>query len=171
MTELWDARDFEGKLLGFDLVRGEEIPKDVFHAVVDVFVLHTDGSVLLMQRAMEKQGYPGCFETGASGSVLKGESPREGAIRELKEETDIVSEELKFLFDLCDQESNSIWYSYLLVAECAHDSIRLQVGETMGYQWLKPADFMDFIKNRDFAPKQLNAWLPYFHDWFVREKG
>lgn len=164
--ELWDARDCEGKLLGFDLVRGEDIPAGVFHAVVDVFVMHEDGSVLLMQRALEKQGFPGHFEAGASGSVLKGERPSEAAIRELQEETGIVSGELKLLFVYCDENLSSIWHGYLLITDCEKDCIRLQPGETTAYQWMPPADFLDFTQSKRFAPKQLKVWLPYYRDWF-----
>jgi len=164
--ELWDARDCGGKLLGFDLVRGEDIPDGVFHAVVDVFVMHEDGSVLLMQRALEKQGFPGRFEAGASGSVLKGERPSEAAIRELQEETGLVSVELKPLFVYCDEDLSSIWHGYLLITDCEKDSIRLQPGETMDYQWMLPANFLDFTKSDCFAPKQLKIWLPYYRDWF-----
>ena len=40
-----------------------------------------DACVLLMQRDWSKPMYPGCWESGAGGSVLKGESFLEGARR------------------------------------------------------------------------------------------
>lgn len=166
--ELWDARDGGDKLLGFDLVRGEEIPAGVFHAVVDIFVMHKDGSVLLMQRDLEKQGFPGRFEAGASGSVLKGECPSEAAIRELREETGLVSGELTPLFIYCDEDLRSIWHGYLFVTDSEKNSIRLQPGETMAYQWMPPANFLDFTQSDRFAPKQLKVWLPYYRRWFSR---
>ena len=163
--ELWDARDGGGKLLGFDLVRGEDIPEGVFHAVADVFVMHEDGTVLLMQRALEKQGLSGRFEAGASGSVLKGERPCTAAIRELREETGLVYGELTPLFVYCDEDLRAIWHGYLFVTDCEKDSIRLQPGETMAYQWMAPANFLDFTQSKRFAPKQLKVWLPYYRKW------
>ena len=47
-VELWDAYNADGTKAGFDLIRGEDIPKGYFHAVAEVFVLHEDGDILLM---------------------------------------------------------------------------------------------------------------------------
>ena len=92
--EIWDAYNEDGSLAGIDLIRGEEIPKGLYHGVAEVFVSHIDGSILLMQRDLNKPNSPGLFESGAGGSLLKGESFLEGAIRELKEETGINCTEI-----------------------------------------------------------------------------
>ena len=72
--ELWDAYKSDGTLAGSTLVRGEKIPEGLCHAVSEVFVMHEDGSILLMQRDFNKPNYPGCWESGAGGAVKKGES-------------------------------------------------------------------------------------------------
>ena len=45
--------------------------------------------MLVTQRDYNKPNYPGLFESGAAGSILKGETFLVGAIRELREETGI----------------------------------------------------------------------------------
>ncbi|MBQ8598602.1 MAG: NUDIX domain-containing protein, partial [Oscillospiraceae bacterium] len=95
MKEIWDAYKKDGTLAGIDLVRGEPIPNGLFHIVGCVMVRHVDGSYLLMQRDKDKQNYPGFWELGASGSVLKGETPLQGAERELLEECGITSDGLE----------------------------------------------------------------------------
>ena len=86
--ELWDAYDREGNLLGFDLVRGEPLPEGAYHLVAEVLAVANDGRVLLTRRHPDKR-WGGLWEyTG--GSVLKGETPVQGALRELREETGIA---------------------------------------------------------------------------------
>ena len=81
--ELWDAYHEDGTLAGCDLIRGGKIPNGLRHMVAEVFVMHRDGSILLIQRDFDKPNYPVFWESGAGGSVLKGESAPEGAKREL----------------------------------------------------------------------------------------
>lgn len=87
--EISDGYRKDGTLAGCDLVRGELIPDGLYHLVAEVLVQHIDRSYLLMQRDWSKDGYPGVFEATAGGSALKGESPTDAALRELKEETGI----------------------------------------------------------------------------------
>ena len=44
--ELWDAYDKNEVKLGFDLIRGESIPDNVYHIVCDTIVRHRDGDYL-----------------------------------------------------------------------------------------------------------------------------
>ena len=49
--ELWDAYNSSFvKIENVKLVRGETIPKDIFHLVCDILVKHVDGTFLLMKR-------------------------------------------------------------------------------------------------------------------------
>ena len=82
--ELWDAYLPDGRKAGRTLTRGEPVPAGLFHLVADELVKHTDGAYLVMQRDFRKNGYPGLFEAGASGAVRMGETPYEGALRELR---------------------------------------------------------------------------------------
>ena len=92
--ELWDAYDAQfRKIEGVTLVRGEPVPARLFHLATDILVRHTDGNYLLMQRDWRKN-FGGTWEATAGGSALKGESALECALRELQEETGIVSDHL-----------------------------------------------------------------------------
>ena len=57
--EVWDAYKADGTLSGIDLIRGEEIPPGLYQGVVEVFVMHKDGEILLTQRDFEKPSFPG----------------------------------------------------------------------------------------------------------------
>lgn len=68
------------------MVRGEKIPKGLYHLVSEIIVRHQDGTYLLTQRD-ERKDFGGMWEATAGGSALKGESPLDCAKRELYEET------------------------------------------------------------------------------------
>ena len=107
--EHWDSYRADGSLAGCNLIRGNPIPTDLFHVVTDILVRHRDGSILLMQRDLHKLGFPGCYEASAGGSILKGETSLQGALRELREETGIVAENLELVFRQVHKDAHAIY--------------------------------------------------------------
>lgn len=153
--ELWDAYDETGKKLGFDLVRGQQIPDGVYHLVCEVVVRRTDGDYLLMQRSWEKEVSPGKWEIGAGGSAMKGEDALTGACRELLEETGIeAAEGLRELYHTVHHKHHAIYQGYLLVTDWPREEIVLQAGETIGYKWLSREEFLDFYDNNSSIGSQ-----------------
>ncbi len=83
--ELWDLYDEQRRLVGTDHVRGEELPDNCFHLVVHVWIKNSNGEYLISQRAADRPTFPLLWEC-VGGSVLKGETSLQGALREVKEE-------------------------------------------------------------------------------------
>lgn len=160
--EIWDAYKKDGNLAGCDLCRDRPIPKGLFHIVSEVIVKHIDGTYLLMQRDWNKGGYPGLFEAGASGSILKGETACQGGVRELKEETGIISNDLTLIYSQNNME-NTFYYGFLCVTDCSKDSIVLQKDETISYRWLNREDFLSFMNGSNFVSTQRNRWVPFLN--------
>lgn len=146
--ELWDAYRADGSLAGCDLVRGQKIPEGLRHMTAEVFVMHTDGSILLMQRDFHKPNYPGFWESGAGGSVLKGECALDGAKRELREETGITAEyDPESLYHIVTD--TTIYQGYLYVTDIPKESVTLQEGETIAFRWANKREFLEiFYSNR-----------------------
>lgn len=86
--ELWDLYTEERELTGKIHVRGEELPENLFHLVVHVWIKNSKGQYLISQRAADRPTCPLMWET-VGGSVLKGENSLQGALREVKEEVGI----------------------------------------------------------------------------------
>jgi ADP-ribose pyrophosphatase len=134
--EIWDAYDEKRKKIdGVSLVRGQPIKEGYYHLVSEIIVRHKDGSYLLMQRDKRKH-LGGMWEASAGGSALQGEDPLACAIRELHEETGIVSDELIEIGQVLHYGHKAIYVEYLCNTDVDKDSIVLQDGETSAYKWI-----------------------------------
>lgn len=159
--ELWDGYRKDGSMAGCDLVRDEPIPDGLFHLVSEVLVQHTDGSYLLMQRDFNKKGYPGMYEATAGGSIIKGETPKDGAVRELKEETGITAKQLAQIYYTVDQQSQTIYHGYLCITDCDKTAVTLQEGETVAYRWLDRKEFLEFLDSEEYIQAHKSRLAPY----------
>lgn len=84
--ELWDVYDVAGNLLpGKVSVRGKHDLKDwEYHLIVQVWIIRSDGRVILSRRQKGKT-FAGAWEC-TGGCVRKGEDSLSAAIREVREE-------------------------------------------------------------------------------------
>lgn len=158
--EIWDAYKQDGTLAGCDLIRGEAIPKGLFHLVSEIIVKHKDGMYLLMQRDWKKPNFPGLYEASAGGSALKGEQPYDAAVRELKEETGIEAKKLKLIYK--GMSKHAIFYGYLCETDCDKESITLQEGETISYLWVAKEEFLKFVESDKYIQpykERMNEYL------------
>ena len=154
--EYWDAynQNFE-KIDGLTLIRGDPIPDGVFHLVSDVIVRHTDGSYLLMQRDARK--HFGCmWEATAGGSALQGEDALVCAVRELREETGIESEELTEIGRVVSHDT--IYVEFLCVSDCDKNSIALQEGETSAYKWVTKDELIS-MKKEELVTERMQKFI------------
>jgi len=147
MAEIWDAynQNFE-KIKDVKLLRGEPIPDGMFHLVGEVVVRHIDGTYLLMQRDIRKH-LGGMWELTAGGSALRGETPLDCAIRELKEETGIDATSLTEVGRIIHNSHHSLYVEFLCCTDCDKESITLQDGETIAYKWIDRFSLMNMDKN------------------------
>lgn len=142
MPEIWDAYDREfNKIENVTLVRGEPIPDGMYHLVCDIVVKHTDGTYLLMQRDLQKT-FGGRWELTAGGSALIGETPLEGAMRELREETGIASSDFKELRRVVNEQRQFVCVVYFCLTDCDKNSVTLQEGETIDYKWVTKEEIL-----------------------------
>ena len=156
--ELWDAYDehFQ-KIEGVTLRRGETVPAGMFHIVVEILVRHADGTFLLMQRDPRKH-FGGMWEATAGGSALQGETPMESALRELREETGIVAENLTELQMRRIPRMRTFFGDYFCETDCDKASITLQEGETVAYRWVTKEELLRMTRE-ELIPLRMQEYV------------
>lgn len=160
ILEIWDAYLIDGTLANQDLVRGEPIPKGLYHLVSEILVRHIDGDYLLMRRDVRKPNYGGYYEATAGGSALKGEDKVSCAKRELLEETGISSDDFMEIGRHISHDT--IYYNFLCVTDCDKASVSLQEGETISYKWISENDFISFINSNEIIDVQRKRYQKFF---------
>ena len=150
--EIWDAYDKDGNKLGFDQFRDELIPEGVYHIVVEIYTVTENNEVLITKRHQSKPWAVLKWEITV-GSILKGETPEQGAIRELKEETgiEVTDSDLNFVYSYICKNIPSIYKCFVVLINKEKTRIQLQEEETIDYRYLPYSEFKQFIKTDDYV--------------------
>ncbi|MBI9014830.1 MAG: NUDIX domain-containing protein [Clostridiales bacterium] len=113
--EVWNLYNLEGVKLKQTLIRGQKIPKGMYHMVVHIIIKNSNGEYLIQKRADTKESLPGIWAfTG--GSAIIGEVSEDAALRELAEETGIHFNKGDLTFSRRLIKHNhfaDIWYSHM----------------------------------------------------------
>ena len=80
-----------GKMVSRDIAHSEGILPRTAHVWV-VKPSDHDYDILLQKRSMEKDSFPGQYDTSSAGHISAGEEPLSSALRELKEELGIEAQ-------------------------------------------------------------------------------
>ena len=92
--EYFDICDENGLPTGQTVSREEAHRLGIRHRTAHVWIVRErEGrtEVLLQKRSMEKDSYPGLWDTSSAGHIPAGDEPRESALRELSEELGIAA--------------------------------------------------------------------------------
>jgi len=148
--EYWDLYDAERQALGRTIQRGKQKRAGEYHQVVSIWVINSKGEILLTLRDPNKVICPDKWEN-TGGSVLAGETSRQGAVRELREETGIVASEYELILLGTLQEESAFVDTYLLKRDLPIEHIVLQEGETVDAKWVTPQMLENMIADLSLA--------------------
>ena len=92
--EIFDVVDEEGRPTGETVSRQEAHEKGIRHRTAHIWVIRREPGkggiqILLQKRAMDKDSFPGQYDTSSAGHIHAGDEPRISAVRELQEELGI----------------------------------------------------------------------------------
>ncbi len=114
MTELLYKVDKRDRILG-SIERDNAHEKGVLHRSGVVFLVRSDGKILVPWRNEKKKTFPNCYECSASFHVTFGETYKQAAERELEEETGVTAP-VRYLgkfthFDYPENEIVAVFYA------------------------------------------------------------
>lgn len=168
--EIWDLYDENRKVVG-EHIRGEQLPDHRYHLVVHVWIRNSKGQYLISQRSAERKVHPLMWE-GQGGSVLKGETSLQGALREVKEEVgvDLKPNMGKIVFSrirniIEGKKFNDILDVWLFEYDGEVFLERATTKEVAQVKWLYSNEIKDLYDNHQFVFS-----LAYFFEEIVNCK-
>ncbi|WP_019124893.1 NUDIX hydrolase [Peptoniphilus grossensis] len=158
--EYWDVYDKKGKWKRRAIRKGERLKNDEYHIIVEGWILRDDGNFIIQRRALDKKSFAGMWYCSAGGSVISRETPKEGMVREFKEELgiDISEEELRLKRIIT--EKNTIFYIFLVRKNISLDEIKLQEEEVMDVDLADPNKIRKMVEDKTFIG------LDYYEKFF-----
>ncbi len=163
--EIWDLYDEDRKLSGKTMIRGDEVPDNLYHLVVHTWIKDANGDFLIGQRAEDRPSCPLMWEC-SGGSVLQGETSIQGAVREVKEELgiDLKEEDGKLVYTkirkvVNGSKFNDIMDVWLFEYNGEVNLSKATTAEVRDYKWMKKEEVKEYFDN-----KKLVQTLGYFFD-------
>lgn len=162
--EVWDLYNENRQIIG-EHIRGQKLPDNAYHLVVNVWIKNKDDKYLISQRSDQILSNPLLWET-TCGSVLKGESSIQGALREVKEELgiDLNINDGKLVFSTLRKKINNKIYNdfldvYLFLYNGEVSLKNATTNEVVQYKWLTVEQIKEL-----FERKLLISSLQYFFE-------
>ncbi len=93
--EYLDVCTEDGRPTGKTVSRDDAHRDGIMHRTAHVWIVREKKGgydILLQKRSMEKESFPGMYDTSSAGHIPAGEEPLRSALRELKEELGISAE-------------------------------------------------------------------------------
>ncbi len=127
--------------------------QNLIHRASYILVFDRAGRILVQQRTMGKDIYPGHLDIAAGGVVLAGESYEQAARRELEEELGIQAR-LRFHFDqYYEDDSNRVWGR---IFSCCHEGpFRFQPEEVAAASFMEISRARAMSGGQPFTPDSL----------------
>ena len=158
--EYWDVYDKKGKWKRRVIKKGERLKNDEYHIIVEGWILRDDGNFIIQRRALDKKSFAGMWYCSAGGSVISRETPKEGMVREFKEELGIDISEDELSLKRIITEKNTIFYIYLVRKNISLDEITLQEEEVMDVDLADPSKIKKMVEDKTFIG------LDYYEKFF-----
>ena len=163
--EYFDIVDEEGKPTGEIVSRDRAHEESVLHRTAHVWIIREKENgvdVLLQKRSMNKDSFPGRYDTSSAGHIPAGDEPEESALRELSEELglDISPEQLHFagMFRIQYEEEfhgkpfrdNEVTWVYVYKDPLDISTLTLQESEVEGVAWFDEEEVWEEISRDDW---------------------
>ncbi len=164
-----DILDESGKIIR-QVTRKELREKALLNRVARIIVFNSEGKILAQKRSMKKDIYPGMWDIGVAGTLETGESYEETAVRELKEELGIKTNELECIFNakLRSGKANANYQVYRIVFD---GRISKQDDEIDEIKFLNENELNDYLANGKLSPGAAVTFKGYLESRKIKITG
>lgn len=146
MAEYWDLYDVNRNPLGRTIKRGNAFAEGEYYVCCEVWLQNSEGKLLLTQRHPDKKA-GGLWEfTG--GGVLAGETTKQAAVRELKEELGISIEEAELSLLDVYQHKNYFMDIFVVKKDMDPKTLVLQPEEVVDAKWVSHEELLQMIEEK-----------------------
>ena len=123
-----------------------------YRIVVHVCVFDRRGRLLIQQRAAEKFIWPNLWDVSVGGGVDAGETSRQGAEREFREELGVSLDLSGLRPSVTVNFDGGFDDFYILTSDLSLEDLTLQREEVRDVRWASLAEILDMAENGSFSP-------------------
>jgi isopentenyldiphosphate isomerase len=177
--EYLDVLDEEGNLTGYKKLRTDVHNNEDWHRLVFVWVINSQGELLIQKRSSTKDANPGKWDVACGGHVIAGDNSLLTAVKEMEEELgiNVLEKSLEFLFnakEIQKFDGNKIHKChadvYLFKSDMKISDLILQKEEVDEVKFIPWKEVEEMILKQDetFAPRsyQYNEFFKLLHKRF-----
>lgn len=154
--EYFDLYTADRQPLGHRIQRGAPIPRGEYHIVVQIMTVNRKGEVLLTQRVPEKTS-GGKWEC-SGGCAVTGETSRQAAVRELREETGLVVSTEDISLEWTLTTDSMLRDFYIVTKDSRLESLRLQATEVCAAKWVSFERLEEMVRTGQ-TTRTVAKWL------------
>ena len=149
-AEKWDIMDSEGVPTGRTTLRGNYLfKKGEYHLVVHIWILSSDGRVLIQRRSENKKLMPGEW-AATGGAAQAGEDSFTAAARELFEELSIKADRQSLKFVKRIKRRNSFVDVWMIKTDISEKDLILQKSEVAQVKWVSAQELEEMIEKGNY---------------------
>ena len=151
IMELWDVYDINMQKTGQTVGRGQQMADDEYHLVAHICIFNSHGQLLIQHRQPFKKGFSNLWDISAAGSALAGETSRQAAEREVREEIGIdLSINTRPSFNISFDRGFDDFY--LVDWDGDISELNLQYEEVESVKWATREEILSMIAAGTFVP-------------------
>lgn len=164
IEEYYDILDEDGNKTGESLPRSEVHEKELWHGGVHIWIVNDLNEVLMQKRSDDVEIYPGILDISCAGHIAAGESPLQGAIRELREELslEVDIEDLEYIkiiknwHQIADKYMhNTIDYMFIIKKDIPIHKMIIQREELAEIKYVPIKELHDMFNRKELINNEL----------------
>ena len=161
--EQFDLYTADREKTGRTMVRGESTPEGFYRLVVHICIFDSRGRMLIQQRQPFKRGWSNLWDVSVGGCAVAGDSSREAAVRELREELGLSVDLTGIRPALTISFRHGFDDYYLIRRDADLSELTLQYEEVQAVRWASREEILGMIDEGSFIPYEKGLIELLFH--------